>query len=82
MKHTRMADNFGKSDKIIEQERLCNFLIDDLKQVEYHIQQIIENIYARGLNEDYKKEIEEIEKFFSYWKYHSQFEKETEIKNQ
>ena len=52
--------------------KLQNFLIDDLKKVEYHIQELIENIYARGQNEEYKKDIEEIEKFFSYWKHHSQ----------
>ena len=52
--------------------RLQNFLIDDLKKVEYHIQELIESIYARGQNEEYKKDIEEIEKFFSYWKQHAQ----------
>jgi len=65
--------------------RLQNFLVDDLKKVEPHVQSLIErllNIYPRGEQEDFKEDIEEIEKFFSYWKYHSQFEKETEIKNQ
>ena len=62
--------------------RLQDFLIDDLKKVEYHVQELIENICAREQGEEYREDIEEIEKFFSYWKYHSQFEKETEIKNQ
>jgi hypothetical protein len=61
--------------------RLQGFLIDDLKKVEYHINEIVENIYASGQNENFKKDIEEIEMFFSYWKRHAQFEKETELKN-
>ena len=52
--------------------KLQKFLIDDLKKIEHHIQELIDNIYARGQNEEYKKDIEEIEKFFSYWKQHSQ----------
>ena len=65
----------------MEQEKLYNFLegyrsaeeifIEDLKKVEYHVQELIENIYARGQNEEYKKDIKEIEKFFSYWRQHS-----------
>ena len=58
-------------------KRLQQFLIDDLKKVEYHVNEIIDNIYARGQKEDFKKDIEEIEMFFSYWKRHAQFEKET-----
>ena len=61
---------------------LQGFLIDDLKKVEHHINEIIENIYARGQEEDFAKDIKEIEMFFSYWKQHAQFEKETELKNQ
>ena len=62
--------------------RLQEFLIDDLKKVEHHVNEIIENIYARGQQETFAKDIEQIEKFFSYWKQHAQFEKETELKNQ
>lgn len=63
--------------------RLQGFLIDDLKKVEYHVNGIIENIYARGQKETFEKDIEEIDKFFSYWKQHAHlFEKETELKNQ
>ena len=61
---------------------LQGFLIDDLKKVEHHINEIIENIYARGQQETFAKDIEQIEMFFSYWKQHAQFEKETELKNQ
>ena len=52
--------------------RLQQFLIDDLKKVEYHINEIIKNIYARGQQEEFTKDIEEIDEFFSYWKQHSQ----------
>tara|TARA_R100000781_G_scaffold2691_1_gene4216 strand:+ start:1274 stop:1465 length:192 start_codon:yes stop_codon:yes gene_type:complete len=61
------------------EKRLQQFLIDDLKKVEYHVNEIIDNIYARGQKEDFKKDIEEIEMFFSYWKRHAKFEKETEL---
>lgn len=63
-------------------ERLQQFLIDDLKKVEHHVNEIIDNIYARGQQKEFAKDIEEIEMFFSYWKIHAQFEKETELKNQ
>ena len=56
---------------------LQGFLIDDLKKVEHHVNEIIENIYASGQKENFKKDIEEIEMFFSYWRHHSQVKKET-----
>ena len=62
--------------------KLQGFLIDDLKKVEHHVNEIIENIYARGQQKTFAKDIEQIEMFFSYWKQHAQFEKETELKNQ
>ena len=62
--------------------RLQGFLIDDLKKVEHHVNEIKENIYARGQQETFAEDIEQIEMFFSYWKQHAQFEKETELKNQ
>ena len=62
--------------------RLQRFLIDDLKKVEHHVNEIIENIYARGQQETFAEDIEQIEMFFSYWKQPAQFEKETELKNQ
>jgi|TARA_R110002124_G_scaffold158167_1_gene325283 uncharacterized FlaG/YvyC family protein len=61
---------------------LQGFLIDDLKKVEHHVNEIIENIYARGQKEDFAEDIEQIDEFFSYWNQHAQFEKETELKNQ
>jgi len=61
-------------------KHLQEFLIDDLKKVEPHINEIIDNIYARGQQKEYAKDIEKIEMFFSYWEQHAQFEKETELK--
>ena len=51
-------------------ERLYNFLTDDLKKLEYHTNEIIENIYTRGQEDNFKENIEVIENFFSYWKRH------------
>lgn len=62
--------------------KLQRFLIDDLKKLEYHTNEIINNIYARNQQETFAEDIEEIERFLSYWKIHSQFDKETELKNQ
>jgi len=63
--------------------RLQGFLIDDLKKVEHHVNEIIENIYAQGQQETFAEDIEQIEMFFSYWRQHAHlFEKETELKNQ
>ena len=61
---------------------LQGFLIDDLKKVEHHVNEIIENIYAQGQQETFAEDIEQIEMFFSYRRQHAQFEKETELKNQ
>jgi hypothetical protein len=47
--------------------RMKEFLKDDLKKLEYHTQEIIENLYARGQQEDYKKDIEQIEGILIYW---------------
>ena len=53
-------------------QRLQEFLIDDLNKVEHHVNEIIDNIYARGQQKEFAKDIEEIEMFFSYWKRHAQ----------
>jgi|TARA_R110001583_G_scaffold21580_5_gene82016 hypothetical protein len=52
------------------EKQMKEFLKDDLKKVEYHIQELIENIYARGNAKEFKYDIEEIESFFFYWKHH------------
>ena len=59
--------------------RLQNFLIDDLKKVEYHIQKLISYTQYTHYKE-YKEDIEEIEKFFSYWEQHSKIITKTKLK--
>tara|TARA_R100000231_G_scaffold136964_1_gene112801 strand:- start:262 stop:444 length:183 start_codon:yes stop_codon:yes gene_type:complete len=54
----------------MEKERLFTFLKDDLNKLEYHTQEIIENIYARGQHKDYKEDIEQIEGILIYWNNH------------
>ena len=49
--------------------RLQQFLINDLKQVEHHVQELIENICARGQSEEYREDIEEIEGRIKAFKY-------------
>jgi len=50
--------------------KLQRFLIDDLNKLEYHTNEIINNIYARNQQETFAEDIEEIEMFLSYWKIH------------
>ena len=56
--------------KLKNKTRLKEFLKEDLKKLEYHTQEIIENLYARGQQEDYKKDIESIESILMYWNNH------------
>jgi len=53
-----------------ELTRMQGFLMDDLKKLEYHTNELIENIYVSGQKENFKHDIENIESFFSYWNYH------------
>jgi hypothetical protein len=51
---------------------LQGFLIDDLKKLKYHTDKIIEDIYLRTQEDDFKEDIEFIENFLSYWRQHAQ----------
>lgn len=55
-----------------ELTRMQGFLMDDLKKLEYHANELIKNIYmyVQKEDEDLKHDIEEIERFFSYWNNH------------
>ena len=53
-----------------ELTRMQGFLMDDLKKLEYHTNELIENIYVSGQKENFKHDIGNIESFFSYWNYH------------
>tara|TARA_R110002012_G_scaffold306706_1_gene511599 strand:- start:101 stop:283 length:183 start_codon:yes stop_codon:yes gene_type:complete len=51
-------------------EKLKAYLKDDLKSLEYHTNELIKNIYARGIEKEFKTDIETIEKVFIYWSHH------------
>jgi len=51
-------------------ERLKAYLKDDLKALEFSTIELIDNLYCADKQEQFKKEIEEIERFFSYWNNH------------
>tara|TARA_Y100001972_G_C7514216_1_gene259682 strand:+ start:225 stop:419 length:195 start_codon:yes stop_codon:yes gene_type:complete len=54
-----------------QKERLVTFLKYDLEKLEYHTEQIIDNIYARGQHEKFKEDIEQIQSILFYWNKHS-----------
>jgi hypothetical protein len=47
------------------------YLIDDLNKLEYHTNELIENIHASGKQKQFNKDIEQIEIFFNYWRQHA-----------
>ena len=49
---------------------LKEFLKEDLQKLEHHTHEIIHNIYARGQQEEFKKDIEKIEGILIYWNNH------------
>ena len=51
-------------------EKLKAYLKEDLKALEYHTNEIINNIYARGQQQEFKTDIETIERIFSFWSHH------------
>lgn len=51
-------------------ERLKAYLKDDLKALEFSTIELIDNLYCADKQEQFKTEIEEIERFFSYWNIH------------
>ena len=59
--------------------KLQGFLIDDLKKVEHHVNEIIENIYARGQQETFAKDIEQIDSNRNLLKEHEILSDEQEI---
>jgi hypothetical protein len=50
--------------------KLKGFMIDDLKKLENHTIEIIDYIHYLCKQDEFKEEIEEIERFFSYWNTH------------
>ena len=51
-------------------KKLKAYLKDDLKALEYHTNELINNIYARGVERQFKTDIETINKIFLYWSHH------------
>lgn len=51
-------------------EKLKAYLKDDLKALEHHTNELIDNIYARGQQQEFKTDIQTIEKIFLYWSHH------------
>ena len=49
---------------------LKEFMIEDLKKLENHTIEIIDYIHYLCKQDEFKEEIEEIERFFSYWNTH------------
>ena len=49
---------------------LKEFLKDDLIKLDYHTNELIDNLIIRGNDKEFKKDIEEIQRIFSYWHYH------------
>ena len=54
----------------MDKERLFNFLIEDLEKLEKNVNELIENVYVGGKEEQFDDDIEEINNFFYYWKQH------------
>jgi len=51
-------------------KKLKAYLRDDLKALEHHTNELIDNIYARDQQQEFKTDIETIEQIFSYWSHH------------
>ncbi len=46
------------------------FIKEDLKDLEYNVNELIEGIYSSGKYEQFKTEIAHIENFFIYYEHH------------
>ena len=49
---------------------LKEFLKDDLIKLDYHTNELIDNLIVRGNDKEFKKDIEEIQRILNYWHYH------------
>ena len=57
-------------EKLTIKTNNMRFIKEDLKDLEYNVNELIENIYSSGRYENFKTEIEHIENFFSYYEHH------------
>ena len=51
--------------------KLKEFLKDDLIKLDYHTNEIIDNIIIRGQEKEFEKDIEQIQQILSYWNQHA-----------
>tara|TARA_R100001443_G_scaffold8723_1_gene18161 strand:+ start:126 stop:299 length:174 start_codon:yes stop_codon:yes gene_type:complete len=51
-------------------ETLKEFLKDDLIKLDYHTNEIIDNLIVRGNDKEFKKDIEKIQQILNYWHQH------------
>tara|TARA_R110000744_G_scaffold22844_1_gene58190 strand:+ start:947 stop:1111 length:165 start_codon:yes stop_codon:yes gene_type:complete len=47
------------------------YLKDDLIKLDYHINEIIDSLICSSKDKEFKKDIEEVQIFLSYWIYHT-----------
>jgi len=50
--------------------KLKEFLKEDLTELYINVNELVDNLYVRGQEDNFKDEIESIKNFFSYWKVH------------
>jgi len=51
--------------------KLKEFLKDDLIKLDYHTNELIDNIIIRGQEKEFKKDIEQIQQILNYWHKHA-----------
>ena len=51
--------------------KLKEFLKDDLIKLDYHTNEIIDNIIIRGQEKEFEKDIEQIKQILNYWHTHA-----------
>jgi len=51
-------------------ETLKEFLKDDLIKLDYHTNEIIDNLIVRGNDKEFKNDIEHIQQILNYWHRH------------
>ncbi|QDP61421.1 MAG: hypothetical protein GOVbin962_12 [Prokaryotic dsDNA virus sp.] len=58
-----------KLNKMIT-ETLKQFLKDDLVKLDYHTNELIDNLIVRGNDKEFKNDIEQIQQILNYWHQH------------
>ncbi len=58
------------AEKLTIKTNKMRFIKEDLNDLEYNVNELIEGIYSSGKYEQFKTEIAHIENFFSYYEQH------------